>query len=140
MTDQSALVAADPNPRLDFTSRGTEVVGDGQRGRTVVSDRVVTAIASIASAEVQAITDTRGGWAKVVRKGLPSAEADIRGGQSRIRVDVAAVWPLPLSRVAQQVRRHVHDQVEALTGIPVAAVDVTVAEVVHVEAHEPRVR
>lgn len=119
-TDAAELVAA---------SKGTEIVEPGQRGRTVVADKVVESIAAIAAGEVEAVVPTRTGWADV-RRGLPRASAVVRRGESRISVEVATTWPLPVSRVAQQVRGHVHERVGALTGMTVAAVDVTVAGMV----------
>jgi len=45
-----------------------------------------------------------------------------------------------LAEVASRVRDHVTTQVAALTGVTVAAVDVSVADVVHVEAAQRRVQ
>lgn len=103
------------------TSRGTEIVIPGQRGRTLVADKVVESIATIAAGEVEAVVATRTGW------------ADVRRGESRIAVEIATTWPLPVSRVAKQVRGHVQERVEQLTGLRVAAVDVTVDSVVEPE-------
>ncbi|GGF50262.1 hypothetical protein GCM10011519_25290 [Marmoricola endophyticus] len=115
--------------------RGTEIVDPAQRGRTLLSDKVIESTAVIAAGEVEAVVDAR----RVVRRSLPSAAVVVRNAESRISVDVASTWPMPLSHVAQQVRSHVHDRVQALTGLPVAAVDVTVAALVEPEP-EVRVR
>ncbi|WP_207208657.1 Asp23/Gls24 family envelope stress response protein [Nocardioides oleivorans] len=109
------------------------------RGRTVIADKVVERVASIATSEIEAVIDTRTGWTKLVRKGLPHAEAVVAGGTSRITVEVAATWPTPLAQVAAQVREHVSRQVSDITGVTVTRVDVTVADVVHLEATEARV-
>jgi uncharacterized alkaline shock family protein YloU len=99
-----------------------------------VADKVVERVASIATAEVEAVIDTRTGWTKLVRKGLPRAEAVVAGGTTRITVAVAATWPTPLAQVAAQVRAHVIQQVTAITGVSVARVDVSVADVVHLDS------
>ncbi|GAB3659747.1 hypothetical protein GCM10027596_17530 [Nocardioides korecus] len=110
------------------------------RGRTSIADKVVERIASIATGEVEGATDTRSGLLRAVRGGLPHAEAVVAGGTSRIKVEVAATWPTPLSRLATQVREHVSERVATLTGVTVTAVDVTVADVVHVETAHRRVQ
>ncbi len=111
-----------------------------ERGRTTVADKVVERIASIATSEIEGATDKRSGVLRAVRAGLPRAEAVVAGGTSRIKVEVAATWPTPLSRVAGQVRDHVAERITTLTGMTVAAVDVTVADVVHVETAHRRVK
>ncbi|WP_165355107.1 Asp23/Gls24 family envelope stress response protein [Nocardioides oleivorans] len=126
---------ADPHAGSDRTP-----VPVAERGRTVVADKVVERVASIATAEVEAVIDTRTGWTRLVRKGLPHAEAVVAGGTSRITVAVAATWPTPLAQVAAQVRENVTRQVAHITGVTVARVDVTVADVVHLDSPAPRIR
>ena len=109
------------------------------RGRTVIADKVVTRVAAIAAAEVEAVIDTRSGWTRLVRKGLPHADAVVAGGTSRIAVEVAATWPTPLADVAARVRDLVTSRVTELTGTAVSRVDVTVADVVHVDTAARRV-
>ncbi|SEB63921.1 Uncharacterized conserved protein YloU, alkaline shock protein (Asp23) family [Nocardioides exalbidus] len=118
----------------------TAPVPAAERGRTVIADKVVERVASIATSEIEAVIDTRTGWTKLIRKGLPHAEAVVAGGTSKITVEVAATWPTPLDRVAAQVREHVTRQVADLTGVTVTRVDVTVADVVHLEAADARVQ
>lgn len=110
-----------------------------ERGTTTIADKVVQRIASIAADEIEAVTGHRSGWASVVRRGLPRAEATVAGGSARIKVDVAAVWPTPLSTLSAQVRDHVTAQVTSLTGVDIVAVDVTVADVVHLSTARKRV-
>ena len=121
------------------TAPRRELAPAAERGRTSIADRVVTRVASIAAAEIESVIDTRSGWTKLVRKGLPHAEAVVAGGTTRITVQVAATWPTPLSQVAAQVRDHVTERVAHLTGTQVSRVDVTVADVVHVETAARRV-
>ena len=111
-----------------------------ERGRTTIADKVVQRVASIATAEIEAVVDTRKGWTKLIRKGLPHAEAVVAGGTSRITVEVAATWPSPLAQVAAQVREHVSRQVVEITGVAVSRVDVTVADVVHLDSAPSRVQ
>ncbi len=110
-----------------------------ERGTTTIADRVVERVASIAASEVEAVTQARSGWASAVRRSLPRASATVAGSTARISVDVAAVWPTPLSSLAAEVRDHVSAQVTALTGVEVLAVDVSVADVVRAQAARRRV-
>ncbi|ROR92322.1 Asp23/Gls24 family envelope stress response protein [Nocardioides aurantiacus] len=110
-----------------------------ERGRTVIADRVVERIASAAAGEVESTVDSRGGFGRLVRGRLPSAEAVVAGRTSRISVEVGAVWPASLSQLTARVRDHVGERVHTLTGVEVTAVDVTVADVVHSTAPSRRV-
>lgn len=109
------------------------------RGRTTIADGVVSRIASIAASEIEAVVDTRKGWTKLVRKGLPHADAVVAGDTSRITVEVAAVWPTPLAPLTDRVRAHVTERVGSLVGVTVSRVDVTVADVVHLDEPARRV-
>lgn len=117
-----------------------ELAPPGDRGRLVIADKVVERIASRAAGDVEAVTENRSGWSKVVGRSLPTPTAKVAGGRVRVGVDVAAAWPAPLGDLAIRVRDHVSERVETLTGMPVVAVDVTVADVVHVDAQTRRVR
>ncbi|WP_067859891.1 Asp23/Gls24 family envelope stress response protein [Aeromicrobium erythreum] len=109
------------------------------RGRTTIADGVVSRVASIAASEIEAVVDTRKGWTKLVRKGLPHAEATVAGETSSITVEVAATWPTPLAPLVERVRAHVTERVDTLVGVTVSRVDVTVADVVHLDAPARRV-
>lgn len=105
-----------------------------ERGRTTIADRVVGRVASIAAAEAESVVDSRRGWTGLVRHSLPHAEAVVAGGTARIDVEVAASWPTPLAALSAQVRDTVRTRVVELTGMTVGRVDVTIADVVHVDA------
>jgi uncharacterized alkaline shock family protein YloU len=117
----------------------TSLPEPADRGRTTIADGVVGRIASIAASEIEAVVDTRSGWTKLVRKGLPHAEAVVAGGTTRITVDVAATWPTPLADLTDRVRAHVTERVDTLVGVEVSRVDVTVADVVHLDEPARRV-
>ncbi len=128
-----------PPPASPVAGSGTPVPAE-ERGRTTIADKVVERIASIAANEVEAVIDTRTGWTRLVRGRLPRAEAVVAGGTSRITVEVAATWPTPLNSVAGRVRDHVSERVTTLTGVDVTAVDVSIADVVHLETADRRVK
>lgn len=110
-----------------------------ERGSLTIADKVVEKIASIAAREIEQVTDTRAGWTRMYRS-LPKATAKVAGGRARIGVEVAASWPSSLPTVTAQVRDRVNEQITDLTGVTVVAVDVTIADVVHLETNARRVR
>lgn len=60
-------------------TRGRPPAPAAKRGRTIIADKVVERVASIATSEIEAVLDTRRGWTKLVRPGLPRASAMRRG-------------------------------------------------------------
>lgn len=100
------------------------------RGRLLIADKVVQKIASAAAREVDGITGTRSSWTHKLGRSLPRATATVAGGHARIAVHIAASWPLSLAPIAAAVHDHVTEQVTTLTGTTVAAVDVTIDDVV----------
>lgn len=82
----------------------------------------------------------RSGWGRLVGRGLPSAHSVVAGQTCKITVDVAVPWTISLPVVAAQVRDHVADRVQTLTGVSVTRVDVTVADVVQAAPDARRVR
>lgn len=111
------------------------------RGSLVIADRVIERIAAHAAQEVKLVTEAGGAWGLAVRSfGLPKAAARIAGGRSRITVQVAGQWPDSARETAMTVRDHVQQRVSELTGMTVSAVDVHVADVVHVETPRRRVQ
>lgn len=92
----------------------------------------------MAAREIDDVTQHGSGW--VPGRSLPRASTEIAGDHARIGVEIAIAWPTPLAEVAARTRDHVQARVTTLTGIDVVAVDVTVAEVVHVQTESRRVQ
>lgn len=57
---------------------------------------------------------------------LPSAKLSRTGSVFVIELDVAAMWPAPVSDVATRVRDQVRDEVTRQSGVTIERVDVTV--------------
>lgn len=110
------------------------------RGRLHIADKVVEKIAAMAAREVDQVTEDNSGWRALPGRGLPRVNAEVAGGHARIGVEIAAPWPTPLPQVAAQTRDHVEQRVSSLTGIDIVAVDITVADVIHVATEDRRVR
>ncbi len=96
-----------------------------ERGDLHVHDRVVEKIVRHSALEVHGSVVGHSGLA-VVGTDYPSVRVDLRAGHAWISVDIATGWPAPLERIAGQVRDRVRERTEALAGVTVERVDVTV--------------
>lgn len=98
----------------------------GQRGtldvRTVAIQHIVEHVAS----QVPGTVAHSAGLGKLLGKGYPSAEVDVRGSSTWIRLDIAVVWPTAIEQIAVQARDQVREQTARLSGSDVRRVDVTV--------------
>jgi uncharacterized alkaline shock family protein YloU len=110
------------------TGAPTDVDG---RGRTTVSERVVEKIAARAVDEVEAAAGTPRALLGM-RLGSPRpgtrahVDASVYDGVVHVRVSMSVRWPESVRSVAAAVRARVAEQVETLTGMRVAAVDIEV--------------
>jgi hypothetical protein len=60
---------------------------------------------------------------------LPRSTAEIHGDQVRLTVEVAAVWPTPLTGLVDEIRATVRQMVESSCGLHVQVLDVNIAKV-----------
>jgi uncharacterized alkaline shock family protein YloU len=102
-------------------------------GQTRTADRVVEKIATQAVAEVDNATGaTRQVMGVSVGTTTGHTPARVRatvdGHLVTVRVTMAVAWPASVRHVTRQVREHVTRQVQALTGLRVAEVDIEVTE------------
>ncbi|MQY06707.1 Asp23/Gls24 family envelope stress response protein [Actinomadura macrotermitis] len=100
----------------------------GQRGATMIPDRVVARIASRAAGE----TGETGGVARRML-GVPvggrraaRTDVDVDGDVVTARIELAVDYPAPVREVARHVREQVRERVEEMTGFTVRQVDVEV--------------
>ncbi|MEV5896976.1 Asp23/Gls24 family envelope stress response protein [Nonomuraea fuscirosea] len=95
-----------------------------RRGRTEISDRVITKIACSAAMEVPEVRDVR-------LRGLPWSRASsgaVHGGQVSLRLNVSVGYPSPLRAVATRLREHVTRRIAAQTGLDVTRLDITMTD------------
>ena len=118
------------NADADFTSVGL--------GKTTIVDPVVAKIAGIAASEVPGVYALGGGAARVLGNIREAVGAKDHGqgvrvevGETQVAADVSIVveYPLPMSRIADDVRASVADAIEQLVGMQVAEVNVAVVDV-----------
>ncbi len=111
----------------------------GERGRTIVADRVVERIACFAAAEVDGVRSVGSSLESLVGRRYPKADADIAGNRARVVVSIAVTWPTPLARTSAAVRDQVLQRLRDYSGLEIDAVDVTAAKVLS-DADENRGR
>ncbi|MFF3439880.1 Asp23/Gls24 family envelope stress response protein [Streptosporangium sp. NPDC002721] len=97
-----------------------------RRGRTDISDRVVSRIAARAAGEVARVREVGERGPLSFRGGT---RATLDGELATLRLDVTVEYPTPIREVAEEVRRHVAERVMVLTGLDVGHIDVLVTNV-----------
>lgn len=122
------------------------------RGTLVVADRAVERIAWAAALAVPGSVRTGstdsalGGAVDTVLKGTalnrayPTTDCTRAGNRVRVRVEVAARWPVAAPDLAARVRDRVVDELTRLADVVVDACDVTVATYVRRVPETRRVR
>lgn len=122
--------AADATPD---TGRGTDAAADlhkqqdpADRGTLDVRTIAIEHIVERAASQVPGTIAHNAGLGKLLGKGYPSADVDVRGSSAWIRLQVAVVWPTPIEQIAVRARDQVREQTVRLSGVDVRRVDVTV--------------
>jgi uncharacterized alkaline shock family protein YloU len=105
------------------------VLDPGLRGSLTIADRAINKLASHAASSVVGVVDSGSTLDKMVGRRLPRTASDIHGQLTRVGVEIAVEWPLPLSEVAKSVQSSVAHAVSSLSGLTVVAVDVSVSRV-----------
>jgi uncharacterized alkaline shock family protein YloU len=117
---------------LDLAAPPTPLAVPGQRGRTIIADRVVARVAAQAVSEVaqaggaapQLVGITLG---RQTGKGQARVTARVDGNLAMIEMRLTLAYSAPVRTLSREVRRHVMERVAALTGIEVRHVDIEVA-------------
>ncbi|MCD0442414.1 hypothetical protein LO763_02090 [Glycomyces sp. A-F 0318] len=78
--------------------------------------------------------------AAALGRGYPHARANVRHGRIWARLDVGVRWPGATAETARGIARHVRTEAARITGLDVAALDLTVHLLDGRDAPERRVR
>ena len=122
---------ADPGAELDPAH------DPGRRGSLLIKDRAVQRIAEAAALSVTGVAPADKSTNVVnaaLGRAYPRVDCDVAGGRVRAELEIVAVWPTPAPQLAGQVRDTVTEQLTRLAGLTVDAVDVTIANVIRVQA------
>jgi uncharacterized alkaline shock family protein YloU len=117
--------------------------GDGDaapRGATNIAAAVVEKIAERAAREIRGV-DTA--TPSALRRFVPFASGgttDANVGHERASVEIAIAlrYPEPVWQKADEIRRHVTERIQAMTGLDVARVDVDVSQIVPAATRDRR--
>lgn len=105
-------------------------------GALTIADRVGIKIAERAALGVDKVVPytsgvgklTGNGGAPMIGSAYPRAEIDMTAHAPRLSVEVALTWPSRITEVCQTLRTQLADELERLTGVRPAAVDVSVVQ------------
>lgn len=126
----------------DDESALPELADPAERGTLTIADRVVERVAGYAVSQVEgasaaprrvlgvSVGDARPDQAAAV-------DAQVDGGTATVEATIAIAWPASVRTVAAQLRRAVREDVERMTGVQVAHVDIDVVSM-NVPAARPR--
>ena len=135
-------------PAAALADEQGEGAGVNELGRISISEKVVRKIAAKAASENSdaGATATRvlgvsvpGGHDSDLH-GLPKTSVEVDGTVAVVAMEISVRWPKSVATVSEQVRRHVLNRVDELTGIDVVEMNVTVADLVTDIPAPPRVR
>jgi uncharacterized alkaline shock family protein YloU len=127
-------------------SKRSELTTD--QGKTSIADSVVAKIAGVSCREVSGVHSMGSGLTSTfgaIKDKLGSSEPSPSRGvgvevgerQAAIDVDIVVEYGSAIVDVAASIRRNIISQVEAMTGLEVTEVNVTVDDVYLGEAEEP---
>ncbi|MET7643790.1 Asp23/Gls24 family envelope stress response protein [Streptomyces sp. NPDC005426] len=121
------------------TELGTGDTSGGTRGTTVIADNVVSTIAGIAVRETEGVHSLGGGASralgtvkdKVSRSSDPSRGVKVEVGekQTAIDLDIVVEYGAAILDTAKDIRSHVTDAVETMTGLEVVEINIKVLDV-----------
>ena len=111
-----------------------------ENGQTVVADTVVYKIAGMAAREVSGVHDLGGGTARMVgalRERIPGGRVNVQQGisvevgerQAAVDISIVAEYGVAIHELAEAIRKNIIVSVEAMTGLEVTEVNVTVHDV-----------
>ncbi|MFD5028971.1 Asp23/Gls24 family envelope stress response protein [Streptomyces sp. NPDC058220] len=113
--------------------------GGAVKGKTTIADSVVSAIAGIATRETSGVYAMGGGASRslgAVREKVSGADDPGRGvsvevgeRQAAIDLDIVVEYGTPIAEAAGNIRSHVSDSVESMTGLEVVEANVNVLNV-----------
>ena len=120
------------------TSQNTPTDFSTANGKTVINESVIAKVAGIAARDVPGVNALGGGAARAfgaIRDAISSGDLaqgiSVEVGETQVAVDVVIVaeYPVPLQKVADDVRSAIILAIETLIGMQVTEVNVTIVDV-----------
>ncbi|MEU6504159.1 Asp23/Gls24 family envelope stress response protein [Streptomyces californicus] len=130
---------ADIQTQGDSRTTGGRSGGSGGRGKTTISDNVVSTIAGIAIRETDGVYSVGRAASKALgtvtgrRSGASGArravKVEVGEKQAAIDVDIEVEYGIPIHELADRIRSNVTDAVETMTGLEVVEINIVVFDV-----------
>jgi uncharacterized alkaline shock family protein YloU len=146
----STLVSSKTSTEVTGTAGGPPATRDERdeleqprhRGKTFISDEVVSVIARLAAEQVEGIhqiglSSFRSMLSRFGRHRGVESEVGLK--EAAIDIDVTVIFGYPIRELAQELREVIIDSVERMTGRQVVEVNINVNDV-HVPGREQRTR
>ena len=143
-----ASTGGESRSRSSSVARRSELTTE--HGKTAIADSVVAKIAGLACREIDGVYDMGAGLSRTLGGlkdrlplggGQPSAgrgvSVEVGERQAAVDLDIVVVYGASIVDVANAVRENVIGRVEAMTGLEVTEVNVTVDDVYLGELEEP---
>jgi len=135
------VAVLDTEPEQVTARHRADPTDPGERGSLIIRDRAVQRIAAAAALAVPGVVpagQSTNSLNAALGRAYPRVGCDVAGGRVRAEVEIVGRWPTSAPELGAQVRQAVTDQLRALAGLRVDAVDVTIAKIVRVTAAPPR--
>lgn len=108
---------------------------DAEKGSVRVADEVIAVIAALAATEVKGVASIAGGikGPVVARKGIKAlsrgVKISVRDGEVTVDLALDLEYGRSIPDVAEKVQEKVKSAIENMTGMPVVAVNLSVADI-----------
>lgn len=101
------------------------------RGTTTIPARLVAKIAAEAANESANVGSNAGGVLGIGTRhnfdSRPEAQCELYGQVAVLHLDIGLVFPAPLSPILENLRAHVRNRVEYLTGLSVGKINIEIS-------------
>jgi len=125
-------------PKVSAYPTGTEPKAlDQERGRTVITDEVVSVIARISAEQVEGVHQIGGSSLRSVfslRGRHDGVASEVGLKEAAVDIDLIVTYGYPIPTIARTIRKQIIEGVEYMTGRKVVEVNINVVDV-----HIPRV-
>ena len=121
-----------------LTATPASVISASSVGKTVIDDGVISKVAGIATRSVPGVYAVGGGVSRAlgaIRDAMNQTDrrqgVSVEVGETQVAVDITLVaeYPMPLQKVADDVRAAVYEAIQDIVGMDVAEVNVTINDV-----------
>jgi uncharacterized alkaline shock family protein YloU len=101
------------------------------RGQTTLAEKVIEKIAGQVASDESSAGGSSGGFlgigARADLSARPKASVELTGNIATLSLEVGMLYPIPLRRATEELRRRIRTRVTELTGVEVRQVDIKIS-------------